>query len=48
MTRLEKQWNTVKKVFPGCIKTYPDCPTEIPDPNAPPAQCRTCPVYLQE
>lgn len=46
-TESELAWEKIKKKYPNCVGSYPDCPGEIEDKNNPPTECVICPVYME-
>jgi len=43
----EIAWEKIRKSYPNCIGSYPECPPSIEDKNNPPQECKLCPVYLE-
>jgi hypothetical protein len=46
-TEAERQWEKIRRKYPNCSGSYPECPPEIEDKNNPPGECRLCPVYFE-
>lgn len=43
----EVAWEKIRRKYPNCTGSYPECPEKIEDKNAPPMECVTCPVYAE-
>ncbi len=43
----EIAWEKIRRKYPNCTGSYPECPEKIEDRHSPPAECLTCPVYAE-
>ncbi|GCC10526.1 MAG TPA: hypothetical protein ENI78_00310 [Euryarchaeota archaeon] len=46
-TEAEIAWDKIRRSYPNCVGSYPECPKAIEDKYKPPEECLTCPVYAE-